>query len=60
MDKNYISIPEERFLKLVKSEIIMNDILDAFHNTKNDEDLGEEVADILKVFLLSEDIKKGD
>ncbi len=60
MDKNYISIPEERFLKLVKSEIIINDILDAFHNTKNTEDFGEDVIDIINVFIMSEDIKKGD
>lgn len=60
MDKNYISIPEERFLKLAQSEIIMNDILDAYHNTKDTEDFGEEVICIIKAVIKTESNKKGD
>lgn len=60
MNKNYISIPEERFLKLAQSEIIMNDILAAFHNTTDTEELGEEVVCIIKALLKTESIKKGD
>lgn len=60
MDKNYISITEERFLQLAQCEIVMNDILAAFHNTKNTEDFGEEVECIIEAVLKTQSNKKGD
>lgn len=59
MDKKRIPIDEDKFYELMTISVIFTDIRRAYLESKNSEDLGEDIIEIMEAYSDYFTVKKG-
>lgn len=60
MDKKRVPIDEDKFYELMTISVIFNEIRRAYLESRNSEDLGKDVIEIMEAFSDYFTVKKGE